>query len=608
MKKVFKHFKFLKVHWRLLLIVFVCGVAVSLMEGVSIGLLFPVMQGSKQISNFKAPVPFDKIVLLFQGLGLVARVKIVVLLLVGITGLKTFFLFFQNIMVARLQWIICQHFQVKCAKQLMRLNMNYINNNKGSDLYAIVYSHAYNIGASLSMLGKISHLPCTIIVLLVMLFIISWKVAIVSLVLAFLLSFAIKGLLRKSDLVSRGLSKAISSYSATLLDIISGIKVIKLFKKEDCFADRFRDSASRYNGVMFDITRLRGAVGPGTQFLGVAMIAIIAIVFLGIFPQEGSISVLFIFLVAFSRTMTPIVTINQTRVKFIGDLPYYREVFSFLERKDYIKDGEKMFQSIQDNIQFKNLTFAYKSQETTVLSDVSFSVERGKKIGVVGPSGAGKSTITELLLRFYDPQQGAILVDGIDLRELNILSWRKKIGVVSQDVYLFNDTIKANIAFTNLEASLDDIKDAAKKAHAHQFIELLPKGYDTFIGDRGVLLSGGQRQRIAIARAIALNPDILVFDEATSALDTESERIVQKTLEEVGQGRTVISIAHRISTVFDSDEIIVIDDGRIVEHGHHEQLLAKQGLYNKLVQMQQLETKIHSQNSIMPQKQGDNYD
>jgi len=279
---------------------------------------------------------------------------------------------------------------------------------------------------------------------------------------------------------------------------------------------------------------------------------------------------------------------NQARVAVRGDLPSYREVYTFLDPKDkpYISNGTKRIKRLSSSIEFQEVNFKYSSRESAALSNVSFEVKQGQKVGIVGSSGGGKSTIVELLLRFYDPQAGRIIIDGADLKELNLYSWRGCVGVVTQDTFLFHDTVRSNIAYADPEASQADIEAAARQAYAHDFIRQLPQGYDTIVGDRGVLLSGGQKQRIAIARAVLASPDILIFDEATSALDTESEEVVQKALHEVGKGKTVITIAHRLSTVYDSDNIIVLDEGRVVSQGKHSELLAQDGIYKKLVQMQ----------------------
>jgi len=239
---------------------------------------------------------------------------------------------------------------------------------------------------------------------------------------------------------------------------------------------------------------------------------------------------------------------------------------------------------VRERIAYEHVSFAYEDE--AVLRDVSIEVKRGEVLAIVGPSGSGKTTMVNLLLRFYDPVEGAIKIDGTDLRDVTIASLREQIGLVTQDVVLFNDTVAANIAYGRPEAPREAIAEAARMANADEFIRALPKGYDTVIGERGVKLSGGQRQRLAIARALFRNPPILVLDEATSALDTESERLVQQAIDRVMRHRTVLVIAHRLSTVQHADTIVVLRDGRIVEQGTHPELVEADGLYRKLYEMQ----------------------
>lgn len=239
---------------------------------------------------------------------------------------------------------------------------------------------------------------------------------------------------------------------------------------------------------------------------------------------------------------------------------------------------------MKDKIEFKDVRFAYEDKE--VIKGINFVINKGETVAIVGPSGGGKSTITDLLSRFYDVQSGAITIDGVDLRNYYLTSIREHLGAVSQDVILFNDTIKENIVLGKLGASDEEIIAAAKVANAHEFIMQTPDGYDTNIGDRGAKLSGGQRQRLSIARAILKNPDILILDEATSALDTQSEKVVQEALNSLLKGRTSLVVAHRLSTIQNADKIIVVDDGEIIETGSHEELIAKNGAYKKLIDIQ----------------------
>jgi subfamily B ATP-binding cassette protein MsbA len=248
--------------------------------------------------------------------------------------------------------------------------------------------------------------------------------------------------------------------------------------------------------------------------------------------------------------------------------------------------GAKQLHRPSSSIIFDGVQFAYDDEY--VLRGIDLKINIGQSLAIVGQSGVGKTTLVDLLLRFYDPQTGRILIDGQDIREFNLKSLRENIGLVSQEIILFNDTVKANIAYGKLNSSFDMLVDAATKAHAHDFIMKLPQGYDTLIGERGMSLSGGERQRIAIARALLKDPPILILDEATSHLDTASERIVQQALESLMQGRTVFIVAHRLSTVQNADYIIVLDKGRIIEQGKHEQLLKKKGLYYSFYQMQKV--------------------
>jgi subfamily B ATP-binding cassette protein MsbA len=257
--------------------------------------------------------------------------------------------------------------------------------------------------------------------------------------------------------------------------------------------------------------------------------------------------------------------------------------------KPYLKDGETQFETFNDVISLNNLTFHYDQSEPAVLGNISIKIPKDQFTAVVGPSGGGKSTLVNLIARLYDCQEGSIMVDGVDLKQLDIASWRTKLAVVSQDSFVFNDTVWSNLRFADQSANDEQIIQAAKLANAHKFINELPEKYDTILGDRGVRLSGGQQQRIAIARAMLADPQLLILDEATSSLDSETERAIQNAIEQFGSNRTVLAIAHRLSTIRAADNIIVLDGGEVVQQGTHDMLMQQGGLYQKLVQMQQLE-------------------
>jgi subfamily B ATP-binding cassette protein MsbA len=266
-----------------------------------------------------------------------------------------------------------------------------------------------------------------------------------------------------------------------------------------------------------------------------------------------------------------------------------QKVFEYLDQPSTVVSGERELRRFTQEIAIEHLTFRYPTSEGPVLTDVSITVKAGEVVALVGPSGAGKSTLAALLPRFYDPEAGAIRIDGVDVRELTLASLRKQIGIVAQDTFLFNDTVANNLRYGRPEASEEEVREAARNALALDFIEQLPQGFATVIGERGTRLSGGQRQRISIARALLKNAPVLVLDEATSHLDTESEVLVQRALGNLMQGRTVIVIAHRLSTIRRADRIFVLEKGRVVETGRHEELVGAGGMYQRLHELQFLE-------------------
>ncbi|MFH1683610.1 MAG: ABC transporter ATP-binding protein [Candidatus Margulisiibacteriota bacterium] len=597
-----KHFRFLLKHWVLFIVLIFTAFLAPLLEGLTLSFVFPILEGVQGVTVSNIPFPFNRISAFFMNMSLPQRLQTLAAFIIIITSLKSLLLFVNIIFGLKLQMIALKHFRMMFFKQLMRIGMGYFNAQKYSDLQTIGTAHLSNLSA---LVNKISlsfvHLS-KIIVLLGMLVMLSWKMTLISLFLAGLASIIIWRLVLAAEHAGKAYTNAFKRINNILLDTIRGIKVLHLFNREKAAIERHEKEVDHFNNAVYKIGMIRGAVKPVFEAIGMISVALIVLVIALVFPQIGAsgLGILMVFIMVFMRISPALLTLNQYRVDIMGDMYSYREFFHFLDPSDkqLLKNGKNYFAGLQKGIELRSVSFGYDPKDAVVLHDISFNIAKGTKVGIVGPSGAGKSTFTELLLRFYDPQTGQIMVDGVDLRDFDLNSWRRHIGVVSQDVFLFNDTIRANIAYASPSATQEDIEQAALKAHAHEFIKGFPRGYDTLLGERGVLLSGGQRQRIAIARAIIINPEILVFDEATSSLDTESERIVQAALDEVGKGRTVITIAHRLSTVFDSDNILVIENGRIVEQGTHQELFYREGLYTKLVKMQNFENPIQKQESL----------
>ncbi|HEX7736331.1 MAG TPA: ABC transporter ATP-binding protein, partial [Ktedonobacteraceae bacterium] len=376
----------------------------------------------------------------------------------------------------------------------------------------------------------------------------------------------------------------LSQTTAASEETIGNAKIVKAFTREDYEVARYQALAWQQFAVTRRRVRANSAIGAFSLLLGVAGVAA--------FLWYGGTAVLTGTLSIGTLTMTVIyfIMLSQPFISLVGlytqlqiALGAAERLFELLDEPNTISDqpGALPLPPVQGDLRFERVDFSYDG-ETQVLHGVSFEAERGKVIALVGPSGAGKTTIANLIPRFFDIQSGSITIDGRDIREAQLKSWREQIGIVLQEPILFSATIRENIAYGKLDASQAEIEAVARAANAREFIERLPQGYDTLVGERGVKLSGGQRQRIAIARALLRNPRLLILDEATSSLDNESEHLVQQALEYLMQGRTTLVIAHRLSTIQNADKIVVIEQGRVIEEGQHEHLLARAGAYHRL--------------------------
>ena len=384
------------------------------------------------------------------------------------------------------------------------------------------------------------------------------------------------------------IQQATADITSILQETLAATRVVKSFVREPYEIARFDQQNKANFYANMKSAKLMGTLSPVIEFI--AALGVTAIIWFGgrsVIGGDITAGSLVAFLVYTINISNPIKRIARVLGSIQKALAAAERVFYIMDLTDTIpqKPDAITLPSVEGNVEFRHVSFAYNKGET-ILHDVSFSAKPGQAIALVGPSGAGKSTVASLLPRFYDVTEGAIFVDGHDVRDVTLASLREQVGIVPQETNLFNDTVYNNILYGRLDATRDEVIAAAKAANADEFIQQLPKGYDTQLGDRGVNISGGQRQRISIARAILKNPRILILDEATSALDTESERIVQEALDRLMVGRTSFVIAHRLSTIQNAAKIIVLDKGSIVEEGTHQQLMAKHGLYAHLHDIQ----------------------
>lgn len=382
--------------------------------------------------------------------------------------------------------------------------------------------------------------------------------------------------------------RKIGDINSSLQDTLAGIRVVQSFANERIEQEKFNRSNENFLISKDANYRCMGSFMSGNAFFQ-GMMYLVTLVFGGFLIAHGRMeaSDLAMYALYIGIFISPIQILVELTEMMQKGLSGFRRFLEVVETKPEIVDAAdaKPLKNVKGNVCYEDVSFHYSDDDTLVLSHVSFEIPAGKSIALVGPSGSGKTTICSLLPRFYDVTEGRVTIDGNDVRKLTLESLRSEIGLVSQDVYLFGGSIKDNIAYGKPDATMDEIVDAAKKANIHDFIMELPDKYDTFVGERGTRLSGGQKQRISIARVFLKNPPVLILDEATSALDNESERFIQKSLEELAKDRTTITIAHRLSTIRNADEILVVADCGIAERGTHEELLARDGIYARYYDM-----------------------
>lgn len=404
-------------------------------------------------------------------------------------------------------------------------------------------------------------------------------------------AFIIGGISKNLKKESGKAQEKVAELTSTLEETIGGIRIIKGFGAEKHLSKRFEQENSSFRNILTALIWRRDLSSPLSEFLGITVVTFL--LYYGsvlVFEDKLQPETFFTFVFAFYQVIEPSKTFATTYYNIQKGLGALDRVEAILFTPNPIeeKQNAKDIEGFNTDIIFDKVSFAYRDGGEEVLRDISLTIPKGKIVAIVGPSGAGKSTLTDMLPRFYDPTGGKILIDGRDLKDISLSSLRDQFSLVSQEAILFHDTVRNNIVFGK-QATEEEIIHAAKVANAHDFISAMPQGYDTLIGDRGVKLSGGQRQRLTIARAVLRNPAILILDEATSALDSESERWVQDALTQLMKGRTSIVIAHRLSTIQNADIIVVMENGKIIQMGNHQELIAEVNLYRKLVEMQNLD-------------------
>ena len=517
---------------------------------------------------------------------ILGKLAIIVFGLMILRGLSSF------ISTYGLSWVsgkVIMELRRRLFSHMMAMPVSFFDQQStGSLLSRITYDTEQVASASSNALVTVVREGAYIIGLFSVMFYYSWQLSVILIVLAPIVASVIRLVSRRFRDISKNMQNTMGSVTASAEQMLKGHREVRIFGGQKLEAERFNRVSNQMRQQGMRMTAASAISDPLVQLI--ASLAVSFVLFAASFPtvmhtlSAGTFTVVFSSMFAL---MKPLKSLTNVNAQFQRGMAACQTLFAILDMEQEKDQGSLLIKRVNGEIEFRNVTFTYPTKDTPVLKNISFKINAGKTVALVGRSGSGKSTIANLLTRFYDIPEGHILLDGHDLYTYELSSLRQQVGLVSQNVHLFNDTIANNIAYAcGNKYSREDIEKVAKMAHAMDFIEKMDNGLDTLIGENGVLLSGGQRQRIAIARALLRDNPILIIDEATSALDTESERAIQSALDELQKNRTSLVIAHRLSTIEKADEILVVDEGQIIERGHHKDLLVKEGAYAQLYRMQ----------------------
>ena len=596
-------FNFVLAHWPFLLLSTIAAFFFVVFNSASIWITATMINNilidfnemiieNERLKSLNGLTMNDRLKLFSNGLLLkdtaINTVSSVCVALIVVFSAKNISLYIKNITLSIVQYRLIRDLRNKLYSHFHYLSLSYFNKNRSGELTAVLVNDIDNMRNSLSiMFQKLFVEPINILILMSLLFIVSPKLASIALLIIPISSVIIFGISHSIRRRSKRSQAQLAGMTSMIAETIGSMRIVKAFATKSFEIKRFARETQKYYQLMLRRDRLRFVSSPVSETFGATIAALL--LWVGardvLVTQSISSEDFLRFILLLFSLFQPLKNLTNVVNELQNGLASADRVFAIMDIDSDIKDTNNAVEivDLKESLSFNQVSFSYGEKNDKVLNNINFKINKGEIIALVGPSGAGKSTLVDLIPRFYDTLDGSIKIDNKNIKELKISSLRSLMGIVTQETFLFDDSVKANIAYGLENISDNQIQEAAKAANADNFIKELPDGYNTIIGERGVSLSGGQKQRIAIARAIVKNPPILILDEATSSLDSESEKHVQSAIENLMNKRTVIVIAHRLSTVHNADKILVLEKGQIVQEGKHEDLVNNEGLYLSLI-------------------------